>query len=131
MGKTFEVVSDLPTYPAWWPEVKKVDLVDADRANVTITALIPYSLKFLMERELDDPAGGVLRARLTGDLQGWSSWKLREQMGGCTLVFEEEVEAKKRLLRLLAPVARPAFQLNHSIMMKRGEAGLRRYLASR
>lgn len=129
-AETFAAVSNLMTYPCWWPEVKQVEQLDANRANVTIAALLPYSLKFLMEREAEDAAAGYLKARLTGDLSGWSSWKVCEAKGGCLLVFDEEVEVNKKLLRTLAPLARPAFQLNHSIMMKRGEMGLRRHLSA-
>ncbi|MGQ0680609.1 MAG: SRPBCC family protein [Actinomycetota bacterium] len=127
--KTFSVVADLATYQRWWPEVKRVEQIDEDRADVTITALLPYSLHLRMEREVQDRSAGYLRARLTGDLTGFSSWKVAPEGKGCSLVFEEQVEANKRLLRVLAPVARPAFKLNHSIMMHRGQAGLRRYLA--
>jgi hypothetical protein len=123
------VIRDLATYPLWWPEVTQVDQIDADRAEVTITALLRYSLKFVMEREADDIDRGRLVARMSGDLEGTTSWKVSSDGAGCTMLFEQEVTANKRLLRILAPVARPAFVLNHSIMMRRGEAGLRRYLA--
>jgi hypothetical protein len=127
--QTYEVVRDLAGYPKWWPEVERVDQIDPDRAEVTITAFFPYSLNFVMEREVDDSGAGVLRARMSGDLEGTSSWKVSREGEGCSLVFEEEVEANKRMLRLLAPIARPAFTLNHAIMMRRGRAGLRQYLA--
>lgn len=128
--QTFSVVRDLATYPRWWPEVKRVDRIDADRAEVTITALLPYSLTFLMERGVDDVGSGVLEARMSGDLEGTSSWKVSPDGKGCSLLFEEEVDANKRLLRVFAPIARPAFTLNHTIMMRRGQAGLRKFLAT-
>jgi hypothetical protein len=43
-------------------------------------------------------------------------------------VFEEEVTVNKRLLRVLAPVARSLFRANYSVMMKHAQAGLARYL---
>ncbi len=128
--KTYSVIRDLSTYPRWWPEVRRVDPIDPDRAEVTITALLPYSLRFIMEREADDLASGRLVASMNGDLEGTSSWNVAvDDDGSTTMLFEEDVRANKRLLRVLAPIARPAFVLNHSIMMRRGEAGLRRYLA--
>ena len=125
------MLRDLATYPNWWPEVKRVEQVDADRADVTITALLPYSLRFSMEREVDDASAGVLVARMTGDLEGTSCWRLSPVEGGCSMLFEEVVEANKVLLRVLAPIARPAFVLNHAVMMRRGRRGLREYLAGR
>jgi hypothetical protein len=123
------VVRDLATYPEWWPEVKRVDQIDAERAEVTITAFLPYSLTFVMQRDQDDIGTGVLEARMSGDLEGTSSWKVSRDGEGCSMLFEEEVRANKLLLRVLAPIARPAFTLNHTIMMRRGQAGLRKYLA--
>lgn len=127
--ETFAAVGDLASYPLWWPEIKRVDLIDPDRARVTIAALLPYSLTLVMQRQVLDRDTGMLEAGLSGDLQGWSSWKVSRAQGGCLLVFEEQVEMKRRLLRLIAPAARPAFLVNHALMMKRGEAGLRRHLA--
>jgi len=40
-----------------------------------------------------------------------------------------QVVVNKRLLRRLAPVARPLFRANHAAMMRRGHRGLRAYLA--
>ena len=55
--------------------------------------------------------------------------RLRSDAAIVTAVFEEEVTATKALLRYLAPVARPAFRANHTLMMRHGQAGLRVYLA--
>jgi hypothetical protein len=128
--RTYSVIRDLATYPLWWPEVKRVDRIDPDCAEVTVTALLPYSLTFVMEREADDIDTGRLVARMTGDLEGTTSWKVSRDGEGCSMLFEEEVEANKPLLRLLAPLARPVFVLNHAVMMRRGQAGLRQYLAN-
>ncbi len=42
---------------------------------------------------------------------------------------DEQVTAHKVLLRKLALVARPAFRLNHALMMRHGLRGLNAYLA--
>ncbi|HEX2148892.1 MAG TPA: SRPBCC family protein [Actinomycetota bacterium] len=127
---TFPVLQDLRTYARWWPEVKSVLPVSEDRAVVLIMGVLPYSLEFLMEKEVDDASSGVLRAGLSGDLEGFSSWTVKPENGGCRLVYDQEVEVTKRLLQVLAPVARPFFRLNHRLMMSRGQKGLRAFLAS-
>lgn len=129
-GKTYGVLKDLRTYAEWWPEVKSVIPIDPDRAVVLIMGLLPYSLEFLMEKEVDDPEKGVLRAGLSGDLEGFSSWEIRTSEEGCRLIYDQEVDVTKRLLQVLAPIARPLFKANHSLMMLRGERGLRSYLGS-
>lgn len=110
--------------------MKSVIPVSEDRAVVLIMGLLPYSLEFLMEKEVDDASAGVLRAGLSGDLEGFSSWTVKPEDGGCRLVYDQEVEVTKRLLQVLAPVARPFFRLNHRLMMYRGQKGLRAFLAS-
>jgi hypothetical protein len=126
---TFQALRDLPSYARWWPEVKSVIPVSEQRAVVLIMGMLPYALEFLMEAEVDDPSSGVLRAGLSGDLEGFSSWTVKPGVDGCRLVYDQEVEVTKRLLRVLAPVARPFFKLNHRVMMRRGERGLRAHLA--
>ena len=126
--KTYGVLKDLRTYPEWWPEVKSVIPIDQDRAAVLIMGLLPYSLEFLMEKEVDDPDKGILQASLSGDLDGFSSWEIRNSDHGCRLIYDQEVEVTKRLLQVFAPIARPLFKANHSLMMLRGERGLRSYL---
>ena len=104
--------------------------VTEDRAVVLIMGVLPYSLEFLMDRLEDDPEAGLLKAGLSGDLKGFSSWRVQAEGDGCRLVYDQEVEVHKKLLRTLAPVARPLLKLNHALMMRRGERGLRRHLAT-
>lgn len=104
--------------------------VNEERAVVLIMGILPYSLEFVMDREIDDPQAGILRAGLTGDLEGFSSWRIEATDEGCRLLYDQEVEVTKALLRRLARVARPLFKANHSLMMSRGRKGLRAYLAA-
>jgi hypothetical protein len=39
------------------------------------------------------------------------------------------VSTHKRLLDVLAPIARPGFKANHALMMRHGQQGLRTYMA--
>jgi hypothetical protein len=100
-----------------------------DRAVVLIMGMLPYALEFLMEAEIADESTGTLRAGLSGDLKGFSSWVVKPEDGGCRLIYNQEVEVTKKLLRVLAPIARPLFRLNHHVMMSRGEKGLRAHLS--
>jgi hypothetical protein len=126
---TFAALRDLPSYAQWWPEVKSVIPVYEDRAVVLIMGMLPYALEFLMEAEIADESTGTLRAGLSGDLEGFSSWVVKPEDGGCRLIYNQEVEVTKKLLRVLAPIARPLFRLNHHVMMSRGEKGLRAHLS--
>ncbi|HVL52607.1 MAG TPA: polyketide cyclase [Actinomycetota bacterium] len=128
--QTYRILQDLTTYPAWWKEVKSVLPVSEDRAVVLIMGVLPYALEFLMSREVDDHESGILRAGLSGDLEGYSSWTVKAAGEGCHLEYDQEVVVTKTLLKTLAPVARPLFRLNHSLMMRHGEQGLRNFLGA-
>jgi hypothetical protein len=127
----FDVLHDVETYSRWWPEIRDVHSLDNDRACFRVRSFLPYYLDFESARSRDDRAAGVLEAKLTGDLEGFSRWTISKTASGSMCVFDEEVVTTKRTLNLLAPIARPFFKLNHEFMMRHGEAGLRTFLAGR
>ncbi|MDQ4148819.1 MAG: polyketide cyclase [Actinomycetota bacterium] len=126
--KVFSTLRRLETYPFWWPEVKELSLKDDVTAEVRIRAALPYSLRISMSQAFVDEKAGVLIARLQGDLEGCSSWRIEGGGDKTRCLFEEDVVVNKRLMKILAPIARPLFKLNHGLMMLRGRRGLRRYL---
>ncbi|MGO8871091.1 MAG: SRPBCC family protein [Acidimicrobiales bacterium] len=125
----YEALERFEDYPRWWPEVRRLRLVDEECCEVTCRSVLPYDLTFLLRPARRDPDAGVLEASMSGDLNGFSRWRIRDHPEGSRLVFEEEVTVHKRLLCRLAPVARPAFRANHAVMMRHARAGLAAYLA--
>lgn len=128
MSDAFEALHEIERYPAWWPEIKEVHPIDEARADVRVRAALPYTLHVQLQTEIADKRVGILRTSLTGDLEGWSSWSIRSVGSECLLRFDEEVVTTRPLMNALAPIARPLFRLNHSLMMRHGEQGLRRHL---
>ena len=125
----FDVLRDISTYTAWWPEIKEVWQVDDESVDVRARALLPYDLRFTMRRTRVDEQAGVIEVGMTGDLEGFSRFTVTGGDQGSRVVFDEEVVTNKPLLNVLAPVARPAFRFNHTLMMRHGLQGLRTYLA--
>lgn len=125
----FDILSELGSYPSWWPEIRRAERVGQSSFELTCRSLLPYDLLFRSTQSRRDPVEGVLEADLTGDLQGFSRWTITPADAGCSAVFDEEVDAGKPLLRRLALIARPAFKANHSLMMSHGQAGLQVYMA--
>ncbi len=123
------VLKDLQSYPAWWPEVREVRSLGRDRFEVVARALLPYDLRFVSEAAPGQPGPNVIDALVSGDLEGTVRWTVGEVDGGCRLVYDQEVTTHKRLLNALAPVARPGFKANHTLMMRHGQAGLRTFMA--
>ncbi|CAN5661545.1 SRPBCC family protein [soil metagenome] len=125
----FAALRQLEDYPAWWPEVKEVWRLSEDTVGMRCRSLLPYNLRFTMRQCREDAADGILEVALSGDLEGFSRWTISPWRGGSRLLFEEEVLTNKKVLNRLAPVAKAAFKLNHTLMMSHGHAGLRAYLA--
>ena len=126
--EAFDALADIEGYPAWWPEIKEVESIDETQVDVHIRAALPYSLRVRLHKEIEDRQALVLRTGLSGDLEGWSSWSITTLGTASTLRFDEEVVTTKPFMNALAPIARPIFSLNHSIMMRHGQRGLRRLL---
>jgi hypothetical protein len=126
----FTVLKDLAAYPKWWQEVREVRRVDDDSAQLVIRSFLPYDLAFTSRQTRRDADAGVLEVSMHGDLDGFSRWTITATGAGRTkAVFEEDVVARKPLLRRLALIARPAFRANHTVMMRHGQHGLGVYLA--
>jgi uncharacterized protein YndB with AHSA1/START domain len=129
-GRVYDVLADPRSYPVWWPEIREVRQLDARTGRMRFRSLLPYELAVVAHEVRQDPAAGVLEARLTGDLEGTTRWTVTSRGdGGAVAVFAEDVEVYRPLMRRLALPGRPAFRVNHALMMKNGRKGLTHYLA--
>ena len=126
--EAYAALHDLASYPTWWPEVKEANRVDDKTFSLRCRSFLPYDLIFETAQAAEDPEAGILEASMTGDLEGFSRWTIRSGPEGSVMRFDEEVTTNKKSLNVLAPIARPAFKANHTLMMRSGERGLRRHL---
>jgi hypothetical protein len=127
--RVFDALVDLARYPDWWPDIRDVRRIDDDTAEVTCRSTLPYVLTFRMHRKEENPDKGLMRVDMTGDLEGYvQGVVVQHRTAGALLVISQRVVVTKPLLRAFAPVARPLFLLNHALMMRRGQLGLRAYL---
>jgi uncharacterized protein YndB with AHSA1/START domain len=128
--RVYGVLADPRTFPVWWPEIREVRQLDERSGEMRFRSLLPYELQVTAHEARQDPAAGVLEARLTGDLEGSTRWTVTTRGDGAAVaVFDEDVEVRKPLMRRLALPGRPAFRINHALMMRSGLTGLTRYLA--
>jgi uncharacterized protein YndB with AHSA1/START domain len=125
----YGVLSDVESYPRWWPQVRRTRRIDDLSGELTCRSLLPYDVVFRIHREIEDPARLVLRARMEGDLSGTSQWTITANGAGSTAVFDEDVQVGKAMLRAAGRLLRPALRFNHDLMMRSGEKGLRRHLS--
>jgi hypothetical protein len=120
------VLLDWERYPLWWPQVRSVESTSDGMLTVCRSSL-PYELTFLtVQMLLED---GTMAAQLRGDLDGVAQVRLYDFGGGTRIEYEQEVTLEKSLLKKLSPLLRPAFRINHALMMRDGHAGLTQYLA--
>jgi hypothetical protein len=126
----YSALQDVENYPAWWPQVVRVRRIDDLSGELTVRSRLPYTLTVVLRREVEDPVRHVLRATLEGDMTGMSQWTVSEADSGSVAVFDEEVDVHRRAVRTAGRFARPALVLNHSLMMRAGERGLRTLLSS-
>lgn len=145
----YAVLAAVGEYPTWWPQVRSVERIDADSAVVAVRSVLPYTLRLVLTRDVEDPDLGVLRVRVGGDLSGWSQWEVLRTSGtgredgagarhghadwdGAVTVarFSEQVQVTGALGLLAGPAA-PLLRANHRAMMGAGARGLARLLGDR
>ncbi|WP_369143193.1 SRPBCC family protein [Streptomyces sp. R44] len=120
----YAVLERAEEYPLWWPQVREVVPVDEATGTARFRSLLPYELVVAARALRRDPAAGVLEIGLGGDLEGWARWTLTPEGDGTHALYEQEVEVRARLLRVLAVPGRPVFRANHALMMRGGRRGL-------
>jgi uncharacterized protein YndB with AHSA1/START domain len=125
---------DAKRWPEWWPGLSgAIELspggqngIGAARRFVWRGAL-PYTLAVDMRlTRAERPK--LLESDASGELEGTGRWTLSEAPGGTAARYDWQVRTTKRWMNWFAPLARPLFSWNHNVVMRRGEAGLTRYL---
>lgn len=125
----YGVLERIAEYPRWWPQVREVARLDDTTGIVTIRSVLPYDLTFTLREGRRDRENGVLEAGLSGDIDGWARWTVTDLGAhGCLAHYEQEVDVRARLLRLLAVPGRPLFRANHALMLRAGRRGLAAHL---
>ncbi|WP_405391940.1 SRPBCC family protein [Streptomyces sp. NBC_01102] len=115
-------------YPRWWPQVRAVTPVDDTTATARFRSLLPYDLVMTLRQSRNDPRARVLEAAMNGDLDGWARWTVTPHDGGSRVLYEQEADVRKPLLRRLAVPGRLFFRANHTLMMRSGRRGLTAWL---
>lgn len=122
-------------WPSWWPGVLETRETTAGDANgigsirrTTWKSALPYRLTFDSET-IRIEKHRVIEIRAFGELTGRGMWHFERIEGGITRVqYDWQVTTDKVWMNLIAPLARPLFRWNHDVIMRRGEAGIRRRL---
>ncbi|WP_329789909.1 SRPBCC family protein [Lentzea sp. DG1S-22] len=127
----YEVLSDIANYPVWWPEIRRATKIDDESGELRCRSFLPFDLVVQVKHSIRNQQAGLLRATLSGDLEGYASWEITGRDGGTDLVFDQEVVVNKVLLRRLVLIAKPFLRGNHDLMMRGGFKGLRQVLEAK
>lgn len=130
--RVYAVLAEPDAYPQWWPNVRSTRRLDEESGEVRCRGLLPVDLTFVIHREVEDPIARVIRVTMTGDVNGVSEWTIGPdgRDGRTIAVFTEDLTIGKGLVRAAGRLARPVLRVNHDLMMRAGEHGLRRRLAA-
>jgi Polyketide cyclase / dehydrase and lipid transport len=123
-------------WPEWWKGVVSVEkLAGGDYDGVGSVyrhrwrSVLPYSVGFdIRTTRVELPT--LIEGEATGGLAGTGRWRFFQ--GDATVVtYEWMVRTTKPWMNALAPVARPFFEWNHDVVMRRGGEGLAGLLGAR
>ncbi len=128
--EVWDIIRAVEDYPAWFPSVKRVELLqggDAEGVGAVTrswwSTALPYGFAFdLRTTRVEAPR--LLEVAASGDLVGTGRWELDERGGVTSIRYFWSVRPAKRWMNLLAPIARPAFSWNHAAVMHAGGRGL-------
>ncbi|MCM2415214.1 SRPBCC family protein [Streptomyces sp. RKAG290] len=120
----YELLERVEHYPQWWPQFREVTPVDDASGITRIRSLLPYDLVMTVRARHRDPGSGILEVTLTGHLEGWARWTVTPHGAGSRATYEQEVDVRRRLMRVLAVPGRAVFRANHALMMRAGRRGL-------
>jgi hypothetical protein len=137
-AEVYEVLAQGELLPQWWRgvylEARRLTPGSDPRVGAKLAAkvrgFLPFVLNFEIEATELDPPRRVAVAT-SGDLSGaWRATLTQEDWGvRADLLFTVEIDRPG--MRLVAPLLRPLFALNHYWTTPRGEKGLRAFLAER
>ncbi|MEZ2388526.1 SRPBCC family protein [bacterium RCC_150] len=141
----WSIIADVDmSWPNWWPDcsfaaplvrtepasTSQEDILKATTTYLNFKASLGYTLtitihptKVVAPSEIEFDAGGHLegtgRVTLNPEAKGEAT----------RMAIEWKVRPTQRWMNFLTPIAAPAFTAAHTLMMRRGENGLRRAVA--
>jgi hypothetical protein len=144
--RVWAIIADVDmSWPNWWPRCSfaaplvrtaaksssQEDILKATTAHLNFKAALGYTMTISIHptevtapSEIDFDAGGHLegtgRVTLSPEAQGEAT----------RMDIEWRVRPTQRWMKLMAPIAAPAFTAAHSLMMRQGERGLIQALES-
>ncbi|MFD8213605.1 SRPBCC family protein [Streptomyces sp. NPDC059697] len=126
--EVFAALRVVDDWPLWWPGVRRARRIDEQSGAFLLRSLLPFDLHLTITGAFEDTESRVLRGVVGGDLEGVSGWSVRPHGTGSRAVLEQDMVARKALIRRLEVPFRPLFRANHYLLTYRGHRGLKAWL---
>ena len=132
--KVWDTLTDFHGWVDWWPGLEEiVETAPGDQGGIgqkahskwrgPIGYVFGFSIESVERREPE-----FLLGQASGDLSGSGSWSLSEYQGWTDVKLDWAVNANRKWMEFLAPVARPVFVHGHDHVMRAGADGLAAHL---
>ncbi|GAB4456906.1 MAG: hypothetical protein OHK0029_15670 [Armatimonadaceae bacterium] len=137
LEEVFALLADVESLPHWWAAVylavtPVLDTTGDEGEDTTgigrefdlqTRGWLPYTLRWRMTvREVHPPWGATIGA--AGDFNGRGIWSFLPAEDGVDILFDWKLTAEKPLLKVLSPLLKPLFALNHQWAMAQGQISL-------
>jgi uncharacterized protein YndB with AHSA1/START domain len=138
LERVWAVLTEVESWPAWWPYVKRVETLRRGDASglgairrIDWGSRLPYG--FTLDVECTEVQRlQLLRGRSRGHLEGEGVWTLAPRDAGSTDVrYCWRLDVNRPWMKLAAPLMAPVFRWNHEGVMRGGQLGLARHLVPR
>ena len=118
----WERLTDVATYPQWWPWLRDFDgttLATGAVWRCTVQPPLPYRVRF--EVHLDEVVPErVVGATVTGEIVGTAGLTITPVDGGCTARLVADLGPDRLALRALSLAFRPLVRFGHNWVLDTG-----------
>jgi hypothetical protein len=126
-----KLLGDVERLPEWWPSVYiDVKVLEAGASNgigkrvmLYTKGWLPYTLRWQFLVSQASATQYTLQAN--GDFVGRGIWTFAQNESWVEITYDWQIAAEKPLLRLLSPLLKPLFSMNHHWAMQQGETSLK------
>lgn len=137
LADVYAAIQNSLRWPEWWPGAQRVeevasggpDGIDSIR-RYCWSGHLPYRVVFEVRTTRLDK-GLAIEGSASGDLEGVGRWHFAREGSLSVVRYEWHVRCRRWWMKLIAPIARPAFIRNHAKVMEEGGEALARLLGGR
>lgn len=124
LDKVWHEIKHAHHWPEWWKGVEKAEEVQQGIiGDFTFRSVLPYSLSFRGKVIAIEDMKRI-ESIAYGELDGTGIWSFSIEGNYTVVRYYWTVRTTKWWMNLLSPIARPAFEWNHHIIMRWGGEGL-------